>query len=213
MLSLSKKQKHTVKMINDKTIPHLVKLDEDEQISSIVYYSLLKGEIHIGRKKGNPVPEIILGAIGIKPNHATITLLKNGLFELTVCDAEAAAVTMVNGKALNPKKRSRVLNHCDRIAFTNNMIYVFRYPKLKRLIQAKVEENSAKNEGIDAALQNAQAWELIQEVGIEGIDSSILTKDSLGVSDYHDDEVREDEKSTHWDMAFKEVEDGEAAKQ
>ena len=51
---------------NDKTIPHLTNLNEDPLMSGVVYYSLVKGTIHIGRKTGNPVPEIILGAIGIK---------------------------------------------------------------------------------------------------------------------------------------------------
>ena len=158
-------------------------------MSGVVYYSLLKGEIQIGRKTGNPVPEIILGAIGIKPNHASIKLLKNGLFELTVCDAEAATTTMVNGKSLNPKKRNRVLNHCDRIAFNGAIIYVFKYPKLKRTISQKVEENSNKNLGVAIELQNAQAWELVQETGIEGIDQKNPSKENLGIQDYADHEI------------------------
>ena len=94
-----------------------------------MFYSLVSGEIHIGRKSGNPVPQIILGAIGIKPNHAKIKLQENGLFELSVCDADAAANTMVNGKNL-PKKRTKILNHLDRIAFSGGIIYVFYYPLL-----------------------------------------------------------------------------------
>ena len=62
------------------------------------------------------MPQIILGAIGIKPNHAKIKLLENGLFELSVLDEDVAANTLVNGKSL-PKKKSRILNHLDRIAF------------------------------------------------------------------------------------------------
>ena len=34
-------------------------------MSGIVYTSLLKGEILIGRKTADPQPDIILGAIGI----------------------------------------------------------------------------------------------------------------------------------------------------
>ena len=143
-----KNRRKTTAHTNDKSIPFLSNLHEDTMLSGVVYYSLLKGEIHIGRKTGNPVPEIILGAIGIKPNHATIKLLKNGLFELIVCDAEAAQTTMVNGKQLTPKKKSRVLNHCDRIAFNGAIIYVFKYPKLRRVIEQKVKDNADKNEGI-----------------------------------------------------------------
>ena len=60
---------------------------------------------------------------------------------------------MVNGKALNTKKRSRILNHCDRIAFNGAIFYVFKYPKLKRAINQKVEENAASNEGLSIDLQ------------------------------------------------------------
>ena len=59
-------------------------------MSGVVYYSLTKGEIHIGRTTGDPIPEIIIGAVGIKPNHAKIILKDNGLFEISVCDADAA---------------------------------------------------------------------------------------------------------------------------
>ena len=68
---------------------------------------------------------------------------------------------MVNGKQLNPKKKSRVLNHCDRIAFNGAIIYVFKYPKLRRVIEQKVKDNASKNEGIAIELQQAQAWEII----------------------------------------------------
>lgn len=95
-------------------------------------YSLSTGEINIGRKNGDPVPEIILGSIGIKPNHAKIQLLENGLFEFSVSDAEAALNTMVNGKVL-PKKRTKILNHLDRVAFASSIIFVFHYPLLSRV--------------------------------------------------------------------------------
>jgi len=117
-----------------------------------VYYSLTSGEIHIGRKSGKPPPEIILGAVGIKPNHATIKLLENGLYELKVVDADAAASTMVNGKNLPAKKRSRVLNHCDRICFNGSILYAFKYPVLKKAIDEKVVENSEENKGVDMEL-------------------------------------------------------------
>ena len=84
--------------IQDKTIPHLTNLHEDQQLSGINYYSLGKGEIKFGRRNGKPVPEVILGAIGIKQNHAKIVLNDKGLFKLVVVDGEAAANTLVNGE-------------------------------------------------------------------------------------------------------------------
>jgi len=97
---------------------------------------LSSGQITIGRKgnNGEKVPEIILGAIGIKQNHSKINLLPNGLFELTCVDAEASNVTMVNGKYVPAKKRSKILNHLDRICFAGSAIYVFHYPLLSHSI-------------------------------------------------------------------------------
>ena len=69
-----------------------------------MFYSPVSGEIHIDRKSGNPVPQIILSGIGIKPNHAKIKFYETVYFNL-VCDADAVANTMVNGKNL-PKKRT-----------------------------------------------------------------------------------------------------------
>ena len=105
-------------------------------MSGIVYTSLAKGKISIGRKTAEPQPDIILGAIGILKNHGKSTLKKNGLFELSVA-SEAANSTLVNGEALSVNNRTRLLNHCDRISLAG-CIYVFKYPKLRRALQANV---------------------------------------------------------------------------
>jgi len=106
-------------------------------MSGIVYISLQKSVLTIGRKTAEPQPDIILGAIGIQKNHGKIILKKNGLFELSVV-AEAAITTYVNGEAMTVQKRKRVLKHCDRISFAG-CIYVFKYPKLKRVLNQLVE--------------------------------------------------------------------------
>ena len=77
-------------------MPHVINLNEDPQMSGIQYYSLSKGQILIGRKTGNPQPDIIIGATGIKQNHGKIRLKQNGLFELIVV-ADAAINTFING--------------------------------------------------------------------------------------------------------------------
>ena len=127
----------------------MTNLCEDEQFSGIIYYSLKSGEIHLGRKTGNPVPKIILGSTHVKPNHAKITVNSKGLFEITACDAEAAAFVLINGKPLPLKKRSRVLNHLDRIGMPGGAIYLFHYPLLAKTIQNHVEMNAESNEGVD----------------------------------------------------------------
>lgn len=62
-LAMRKARRQTVNL--DKNVPHMTNLNEDPQMSGIVYNSLTKGEILIGRKTGTPMPDIILGAIGI----------------------------------------------------------------------------------------------------------------------------------------------------
>ena len=110
-------------------------------MSGLVYYSIAKGEINFGRKTANPVPEVILGAIGIKSNHAKIRLTDKGLFKIEVYDPESAANTLINGEAIPAKKRGQLLNHCDRLSFAGGNIYVFKYPKLNRAIKRMIEEN------------------------------------------------------------------------
>lgn len=128
-LAMRKARRATITQ-NDKSIPHVTNLNEDPQMSGIVFISLTKGEVLIGRKTATPQPDIILGAIGIKQNHAKIALKQSGLFELSVV-AEAATSTYVNGEPLTVQKRTRILNHCDRLSFCG-CIYVFKYPLLAR---------------------------------------------------------------------------------
>ena len=168
-LSMRASRKNSVR--NDYTIPHLKNLHEDPQLSGIVYYPLSSGEIHVGRKTGDPVPQIILGAVGIKPNHAKITLKDNGLFELSVCDAEAAQNTMVNGKVL-PKKRTKILNHLDRICFAVSNMYVFYYPLLNKYTKEMVDKNASENVDVDMKLRLEQAWADISDNGISEFENS-----------------------------------------
>lgn len=86
---LSKDGRHSIEMtpaqklarrrtvVHDKTAPHITNLHEDEQMSGLVFFPICKEgktELNVGRKTGNPVPDVILGAIGIKSNHASIKL-------------------------------------------------------------------------------------------------------------------------------------------
>ena len=135
-LAMRKARRKTL-IENDKTVPHVTNLSEDPQMSGIVYHSLTKGVILIGRKTGTPQPDIILGSIGIEKNHAKIELKPNGLFSLSVVPS-AATATLINGQALKVSKPSRLLNHCDRISFNGN-IYLFKYPKLKRALNKLIE--------------------------------------------------------------------------
>lgn len=56
----------------DLNLPHLVNINEDHILTGKLIYSLKQPVIHIGKKTGNPLPLIILGSLGVKPNHAII---------------------------------------------------------------------------------------------------------------------------------------------
>ena len=210
-LGLRRQRRTTVSSHTDKSVPHITNLHEDPQMSGIVFTSLNKGEIRIGRKTAEPVPDIILGAIGIQKNHATIKLQENGLFKLTVVP-EAAMSTLINGEALTVKKRSRVLNHLDRISF-GGCIYVFKYPKLKRALQQLIEasEELKAQENIAEQDQKELAWKVLQEQGLDGVD--VTKPETLAATGYSSTEAKEDETAIDWDMAFNEVEMGEMKKQ
>lgn len=186
-------------MAEDRTVPHLTNLNEDPQMSGLVFYSLISGTIHIGRRSGDPVPEIILGSIGIKPNHAKVSLTDKGLFELSVCDAEAAATTYVNGKPL-PKKLKKELNHLDRIAFAGGIIYVFIYPLLNEKIKELVAKNEGENADLNEEQRREQAWVEIKDAGIAGFTDVKCPK-------YAD--VEKDRNAIEWEHAFMEIEKAE----
>ena len=54
----------------DINLPHLVVLNEDPQLSYKLRYPLNELPVYVGRKHGNPEPQIKLSGIGIKQNHA-----------------------------------------------------------------------------------------------------------------------------------------------
>ena len=200
------------KFENDKTIPYMINLHEDPQLSGQVYYPMTKGVINIGRKTAEPMPDIILGAVGIQKNHAKIKLNAKGLFELIVVP-EGASSTMVNGESLTTKKKSRVLNHCDRISFAGGNIYVFKYPKLKRSMKFLIDasEEIKQQSSLTKEEQEDLAWQMVLQNGIEDVKAD--DPSTLKVADYSPEEIAEDEQAVDWDKAFFEVENGEKIKQ
>jgi hypothetical protein len=106
----------------DITKPHLVILNEDVQLSHKMKYSINNFPFCIGRRHGNPTPNIILTGIGIKSNHARIIQTNEGL-KLTVTDPEAREYTFVNGQSI--PENGLLLKSEDRIIFGINTIFLF----------------------------------------------------------------------------------------
>lgn len=66
----TERKKEEEREIQNRSLPHITNLNEDPQLSGMLYYNMLECPIHIGRKNGEPKPKIIIGGIGILPNHA-----------------------------------------------------------------------------------------------------------------------------------------------
>ena len=108
----------------DTNYPHLVVLNEDPQLSHKLKYSLKKLPIYVGRKHGNPTPEIKLSGIGIKQNHAIFIKGNNDNEVILKCnEKEAINYIFINGKKINSE--GQLLNNKDRIIFGTNTILLF----------------------------------------------------------------------------------------
>ncbi len=102
--------------------PHLVVLDEDAQLSHKLKYSLSDLPVYVGRKNGNPTPQITLLGIGVKQNHAIFEKQGDDII-LKPNDKDAEEYIFINGK--NISKNGQVLHNKDRIVFGTNTIFLF----------------------------------------------------------------------------------------
>ncbi|XP_011676135.2 kinesin-like protein KIF14 isoform X2 [Strongylocentrotus purpuratus] len=138
----------------DNTLPNLVNLNEDPQLSEVLLYVLKDGETHIGRTNQSAPNGIHLNSALVEEDHCMI--INNGSYVTVrpVNDAE----TFVNGDRIH---RGRRLHHGDRVVVGN---YYFRYNDPKEVRHAgqrskvKVGFEFARNE-----LANAQGSRLQSE--------------------------------------------------
>ena len=102
--------------------PHLVVLDEDAQLSHKLKYSLENLPVYVGRKHGNPTPQITLLGIGVKQNHAIFDKKGNDII-LKPNDKGAEEYIFVNGKKISEK--GQIIHNKDRIVFGTNTIFLY----------------------------------------------------------------------------------------
>ena len=106
----------------DKTLPHLLVLNEDPQLSHKLRYALNELPVYVGRKHGNPTPQITLSGIGIKQNHAIFVKEGDGIL-LKQNDKDAREYIFINGKKI--PEQGQIINHKDRIVFGTNSIFLY----------------------------------------------------------------------------------------
>ena len=104
------------------SLPHLVVLNEDPQLSHKLKYQLVDLPIYVGRKHGNPPPQITLSGIGIKQNHAIFEKQGEDII-LKPNDKDAREYIFINGKNIRPE--GQIIKNKDRIIFGTNTIFIF----------------------------------------------------------------------------------------
>ena len=104
------------------SLPHLVVLNEDPQLSHKLKYQLVDLPVYVGRKHGNPPPQITLSGIGIKTNHAIFEKKDDDII-LKPNDKDAREYIFINGKTIPPE--GQIIRTKDRIIFGTNTIFIF----------------------------------------------------------------------------------------
>jgi len=119
-----KKESENIGAKIDISLPHLVVLNEDPQLSHKLKYPLIELPVYVGRKHGNPPPQVILSGIGIKQNHAIFIKDQNSDdIIIKANDEDAKNYIFINGKKI--KEEGQILNAKDRIVFGTNTILVY----------------------------------------------------------------------------------------
>ena len=106
----------------DIKLPHLVVLNEDPQLSYKLKYPLNELPVYVGRKNGNPEPQIKLSGIGIKQNHAVFFKQGDEIL-LKPQDKESQKYIYINGKKIGID--GQIVHTKDRIVFGNNTIFIY----------------------------------------------------------------------------------------
>ena len=119
-----KKENESIGTTVNISLPHLVVLNEDPQLSHKLKYPLDQLPVYVGRKHGNPTPQIVLSGIGIKPNHAVfIKDEKSDDIILKPNDKDAKSHIFVNGKKITDE--GQLIKTKDVIIFGTNTILLY----------------------------------------------------------------------------------------
>lgn len=107
------------------------------------------GPVYVGNMRGDPRPNIILNAFGIRPNHALFQHKDDGYIYLKGTEEESLDYIMINGERMQENPETGIteqrLYHLDRILFGKNTIFVFKYPLMKRKYMEIKESIREKN--------------------------------------------------------------------
>ena len=147
--------------------PHIVNLNEDPMLDRKIVYDLTSApQTHIGRRNGDPVPQVVLGGIGIQSNHAFFELSPDGSYLLKPSSAIAFDQITVNGNKLTNAQGVK-LQPNDRIIFGTNSVFLFKDPEHEMNVSmVDQEENPISWElahGEKSALEDKEAKKAQEE--------------------------------------------------
>ncbi|XP_061489913.1 kinesin-like protein KIF14 isoform X2 [Rhineura floridana] len=153
----------------DNSLPNLVNLNEDPQLSEMLLYMIKEGQTTVGKCKPNTRHDIQLSGVLIADDHCVIKHV-DGVVSITPL---GEAKTYVNGKCVSGPT---FLHHGDRIILGGDHYFRFNHPvevqKVKSLsCGASLPENGpngfefAKNELL--AAQRAQLESEIEEARLK----------------------------------------------
>eukprot|EP00051_Salpingoeca_urceolata_P018835 m.267969 g.267969 ORF g.267969 m.267969 type:complete len:1177 (+) comp19290_c0_seq13:198-3728(+) len=110
-----------------RTVPHLVNLNEDPQLSHVICHFLDKPANVLGLRDDGDPPDIQLRGIKLRKRHAVIMMEEErGSIQ---CTAPGATVKL-NGRRLNDETE---LRHLDRLLFGSNLLFLYINPLAPQL--------------------------------------------------------------------------------
>eukprot|EP00062_Callorhinchus_milii_P003480 gi/632940791/ref/XP_007885506.1/ PREDICTED: kinesin-like protein KIF14 isoform X2 [Callorhinchus milii] len=105
----------------DNSLPNLVNLNEDPQISEMLLYMIKEGRTRVGKHKPNSTHDIQLSGALIADDHCIIQNLNSTVMIAPIGDAK----TYVNGNLITD---STVLHHGDRVILGGDHYFKFNHP-------------------------------------------------------------------------------------
>jgi len=141
------------------TLPYIMNLHEDPQLSECVMYVFKKGVTRIGRKNPDVPQDVNLSGLNILAEHALVT---NDGGKVTI-EALNKSKTFVNGDIANKPVE---LHTGDRVILGNNFVFRFTNPEEDDARTNKPQKDREWSEAIDE-FSTKQGLRLSQSLGGE----------------------------------------------
>eukprot|EP00730_Choanoeca_flexa_P005630 TRINITY_DN11987_c0_g1_i1.p1 TRINITY_DN11987_c0_g1~~TRINITY_DN11987_c0_g1_i1.p1 ORF type:complete len:1495 (+),score=462.43 TRINITY_DN11987_c0_g1_i1:149-4633(+) len=145
----------------DNRLPNLVNLNEDPQLSEMLFYMLREGETVVGNREECDVQ---LSGTLVLPKHCVLTSkpAQEGEYAVTITTEEDATV-FVNGHELEPGSTVPI-EHSDRLIIANNHFFRLNIPSTRRTASNKARGQEKNYQFAKDELEQVQAEILQREL-------------------------------------------------